>query len=55
MKFHIYGQKSLINLPSSATVQDLKSLAAFNRIIRNYLIMTKIKEKSINSDDRENI
>ena len=55
MKFHIYGQKSLINLPSSTTDQDLRSLAAFNRLIRNYLMMLKIEEESINSDDRENI
>lgn len=55
MKFHIYGQKSFVDLPSSTTVQDLRSLAAFNRLIRNYLMMLKIKEESINSNDRKNI
>ena len=55
MKFHIYGQKSFIDLPASTTVEDLKSLAAFNRVIRNYLMMLKIEEESINNNDRENI
>ena len=55
MKFHIYGQKFFIDLPSSTTVQDLRSLAAFNRLIRNYLMMLKIEEESINSNDRKNI
>ena len=55
MKFHIYGQKSFIDLPLSTTVQDLRSLAAFNRLIRNYLMMLKIEEESINSNDRKNI
>ena len=53
MKFHIYGQKSFIDLPSSTTIQDLRSLAAFNRLIRNYLMMLKIEEESINSNDRK--
>lgn len=55
MKFHIYGQKPFIDLPPSTTVQDLRSLAAFNRLIRNYLMMLKIEEESINSNDRKNI
>ena len=44
MKFHIYGQRSFIDLPSSTTIQDLRSLAAFNRLIRNYLMMLKLKK-----------
>ena len=55
MKFHIYGQKTFIDLPLSTTVEDLRSLAAFNRIIRNYLMMLKIEEESINKNDRENV
>ena len=55
MKFDIYGQKYLINLPSETPFPDLRSLAAFNRLIRNYLMMLKIEEESINSDDRKNI
>ena len=42
MKFHLYGQKGLVELPKDATVQDLKSLAYFNRIIKNYIKMKKI-------------
>lgn len=42
MKFHPYGQPCLVELPKGTTVQDLKTLAHFNRIIRNYLKMRKI-------------
>ena len=45
MKFHIYGQPYLINLPKGSTVEDLKSLAYFNRIIKNYLKMLKIEHR----------
>ena len=45
MKFHLYGQPTLVDLPKDATVQDLRSLAWFNRIIRNYLKMKKIDAK----------
>ena len=55
MKFHVYGQKSFVDLRSSTTIQDLRSLAAFNRLIRNYLMMLKIEEESINNNDRKNI
>lgn len=43
LKFHPYGQGSLVALPKGSTVQDLKSLAFFNRVIRNYLKMLKIQ------------
>lgn len=45
MKFHPYGQPYLVELPKNTTVQDLKSLAYFNRIIRNYLVMQKLEKK----------
>ena len=45
MKFHIYGQQGFVELPDDATIQDLQTLAYFNRIIRNYLKMQKIAEK----------
>ena len=48
MKFHIYGQKGLVDLPENTTVQDLKSLAHFNRIIKNYLKMIKIENRDNN-------
>lgn len=48
MKFHIYGtpleKKNLVELPKSATIQDLRSLAHFNRIIRNYMLMMKLEK-----------
>lgn len=45
MKFHFYAQKGLVNLPKGTTVQDLKSLASFNCIIRNYLKIRQLLEK----------
>ena len=44
MKFHLYEQKGLTELPSGATVRDLRSLAHFNRVIKNYLKMRKIEK-----------
>lgn len=44
MKFHIYGQPSFVKLPKGATVQDLKSLAYFNKIIKNYIKMMNIEK-----------
>ena len=44
MKFHPYGQPYLVELPNGTTVQDLKTLANFNRIIRNYLKMQKLEK-----------
>lgn len=44
MKLHLYGQKGLTELPSGTTVQDLRSLAHFNRVIKNYLKMRKIEK-----------
>lgn len=46
MKFHIYGQPSFVKLPKNATVQDLKSLAYFNHIIKNYIKMEKIERRT---------
>ena len=46
MKFHIFGQPGLIKLPKKTTVKDLKSLAYFNGVIRNYLKMKKIEKKA---------
>lgn len=46
MRFHLYGQPGLVDLPDSTTVEDLRSLASFNRIIKNYLKMKKIEDES---------
>ena len=45
MKFHPYGQPYLVELPKDTTTQDLKTLAHFNRIIRNYLLMRKLDKR----------
>ena len=45
MNFHLYGQPNLVKLPKDATTQDLRSLAWFNRIIRNYIKMKKIEKR----------
>ena len=42
MKFHLFGQRQMVKLPKLTTVQDLRTLAQFNRIIRNYLKMEKL-------------
>ena len=43
MKFHIYGQQRLMDLPEGATVQDLKTLAYFNKVIMCYLKMCRLR------------
>lgn len=43
MKFHLFGQPTFVELPSSTTIKDLRTLAAFNRIIKNYLKINIIK------------
>lgn len=45
MKFHIYGQPGLVDLPDSTTVEDLRSLASFNRVIKNYLMMERVENE----------
>lgn len=42
MKFHLYGQRGFVKLPKNTTTEDLRSLAQFNKIIKNYLKMEKI-------------
>ena len=42
MKFHIYGQPTFVKLPKWTTIQDLRALAHFNRIIKNYVKMCKL-------------
>lgn len=51
MKFHIYGQTGFVKLPKTTTVQDLRTLARFNGIIKNYLKMKKIEKtfRSVNA------
>ena len=44
MKFHLFGQSKFIELPNTTTIQDLRTLAWFNRIIKNYLKMDKLSE-----------
>lgn len=46
MKFHIYGQRGLADLPDSTTIEDLRSLASFNRIIKNYTKMERIENEN---------
>lgn len=46
MKFHIYGQPSFVELPKSTATEDLRSLASFNRIIKNYLKMDRILKEN---------
>ena len=49
MKYHPYKQPYLVDLPDTATVEDIKSLAYFNRIIKNYLKMLLIEEENEHS------
>ena len=44
MKFHFYGQPSFTNLPKGTTTQDLRSLAHFNRIMKNYAKLCRIEK-----------
>lgn len=43
MKFHFYGQPVFTGLPKNTTVEDLKALARFNRILKNYAKMERYK------------
>ena len=45
MRFHIYGQPGLFDLPETTTIQDLRTLAWFNRFIKSYLKMQIIANK----------
>ncbi len=42
---HIYGQKPT-QVKTPFTVQDLRSIASFNRIIKNYLKMQRIESQN---------
>ena len=44
MKFHFYGQPSFTILPKGTTTQDLRSLAHFNHIIKNYTKLCRIEK-----------
>ena len=44
MKIHFYGQPSFTNLPKGTTTQDLRSLAHFNRIMKNYAKLCRIEK-----------
>ena len=46
MKFHIYGQPTFVKLPKGTTVQDLRTLAHFNRIVKNYAKMCEIEKRN---------
>ena len=52
MKFHFYGQKVLTDLPDDTTIQDLRVLAWFNRIIKNRLKMERIEENGRENQKR---
>ena len=43
MKIHFYGQPDYVDLPKNTTVEDLKSLTFFNKIIKNYAKLLKIE------------
>lgn len=43
MKFHFYGQPDFVDLSKNTTVEDLKSLTFFNKIIKNYAKLLKIE------------
>ena len=45
MKVHLYGLPYFIKLPQDATTQDLRSLAHFNKIIKNYAKMCRIEKE----------
>lgn len=45
MKFHLYGTKGFVKLPKGTNTGDLRTLAHFNKIIKNYLKMKTIKDK----------
>ena len=47
MKFHLYKQPTFVKLPKGATVQDLRTLAHFNRIIKNYEKMKRIEQNDL--------
>jgi len=46
MKFHFYGQPTFTELPKSTTIQDLRGLARFNRIMKNYAKMKIIEKRT---------
>jgi len=46
MKFHIYGQPTFVRLPKNTSIQDLRSLAYFNKIIKNYSKMLMIERRT---------
>lgn len=46
MRFHLYGQPDFVDLPEGITVEDLRSLASFNRIIKNYIKMKRIENEN---------
>ena len=48
MKFHFYGQKVLTDLPDDTTIQDLRVLMRFNRIIKNVFKMERIERRKEN-------
>lgn len=47
MKFHFYGQPRFSELPKNTTIEDLRVLAWFNRIIKNYLKMDRIEREHL--------
>ena len=50
MRFHIYGQPGFVELPKNTTIQDLRILAWFNRIIKNYYKMLRIEKRRTDYD-----
>lgn len=42
---HIFGQPKPTKVSHPLTVQDMRSVAFFNRIIKNYLKMNKIQKR----------
>ena len=44
MIYHPYGCPFVVKLPDNTTTQDLRALAAFNAIMRNYLLMNRLQK-----------
>ena len=48
-RIHLYGQPA-IRVRQTMTVEDMRSIAHFNCIIRNYIKMNKIKNRNNHAD-----
>ena len=49
LRIHLYGQPA-IRVRQTMTVEDMRAVAHFNYIIRNYIKMNKIKNRNNHAD-----